>query len=265
MTNPTTNIPRHAPGMPLRSFLPSGQKNRGGDVTRELQIYTARQNDPRLDLDFEAKLLGLDFPHSARLFIFEWPKPVLVLGRGQSMRGINEQICAEENIPVLIRHTGGSGVLHQHSLNIALVLDAQHQWTRRIDNLYRHFIVCVTQGLAHMGIEVTMPKDSPQTPPKMSKICFEADFGETLLLNGRKVFGCAQRRTKRAVLVHGSLLLGLDVAQQSRVFNVPEDRIARTMTCIPGNTNETALMDAIVRSFSLRLGRKPRHKGDYYG
>ncbi len=235
------------------------------DIARVLQVYWSDNRRAHEDLTFEDRLLRETTHGDARLFLFKWSTPVLVLGRSQSMAGIDAGVCRREGISVVRRHTGGTAVLHQRSLNIALILDAQHGWTRRIDTLYAHFTGRVTHALSSIGIHVVAPDHSAQSHPTRATICFETNYGETLLHNGRKVFGCAQRRLKTAVLVHGSLLLGLDAAQQGRVFDTSETHITRTITHVPSDTDETALVDAIIESFSSCLGRTPIRKGDNHG
>ena len=107
-----------------------------------------------------------------------------------------------------------------------------HPWHRHISGAYDRFVSIVGRALNRQGIAVSqaLPGDMARG---RSPVCFERDAGETLLLNNKKVLGCAQRRTQRAVLVHGALLLDLDVPLHCRVFDVPESRIRAVMTHLP--------------------------------
>lgn len=229
-----------------------------------LPVYVSVGDNPAFDLSFEEQLLHADGQSLPSLFIFYWSSPVLVLGRGQSMTDIDDGVCREEGIPILRRRTGGTAVLHNRSVSIALVLPTHHHWTRTIGGLYARFIGRVAHALTQIGIPAS-PLDLAASPrPSRSPICFEADCGETLILNQRKVFGCAQHRLKDAVLVHGTLLLGLDIAQQSRVFKVSEDRIERAMSYVPSGKDPRMIVDALIQSISTGLEMTPVRIGAHH-
>jgi lipoate-protein ligase A len=188
----------------------------------------------------------------------------LVVGRGQSLSDIDEDVCRKEGILVVRRKTGGTAVLHNPSVNVALVLPSGHAWASSIRGLYSRFVSAVSAALRQINI-AALPLDVVSAPrPEKSPICFEADSGETLVLNKRKVFGCAQHRTRDAVLVHGTLLLGLDVPQHSRVFKVPEDRIARSLSAVPSEYDPGAIEDALIIMISTELAMTPVRIGAQY-
>ena len=229
-----------------------------------LPVYISENGEPASDLDYEEYLLTDHSHPKPCLFTFHWSNPVLVIGRGQTTHDINQRFCLQEGIPIIRRRTGGRAVLHHQSLNIALVLPARHPWARQINGLYQHFVTHVGDALRNLGVAVTVPGNRRPSVPGSSHICFESDFGETLLFEHRKVFGCAQRRLRHSILVHGTLLLAIDVALQSRVFNVPESRITRAMSHIPGNIDPQMARDAIIHSFSSGLESEPVRKGGYH-
>ena len=177
----------------------------------------------------ESRLLQRGALH---LFTYTWNQPVLVLGRGQSLENINTDTCRKEGIPILRRSTGGTGVLHQHTLNIALFLPRNHPWSQTIAPLYGRFTAWVKAALTKQSFSCKGWNHRRPSAPR-SAICFESHTDDTLLIEGRKVFGSAQRRQKTGVLIHGTLLLDLDVPQHSRVFGVPKAHIRRIMCALP--------------------------------
>jgi len=221
-----------------------------------LATHLAFDQSPAVDLAFELKLLESGGTHAA-LFVYGWSIPTLVVGKGQAISEINRDICEAEGIPILRRQSGGTAVLHNRTLNIGLVLSAEHGLARSIKGLYSAFLLVISTALEQLGIAVA-PVDGEQRQGALrTAICFESHTEDTLLYRGKKVFGCAQRRLKNAILIHGTLVLTIDIPQQSRVFGVPEQEIDRVMTALPGNLDPHALTSDIVGVMAATLGAIP--------
>jgi lipoate-protein ligase A len=148
-------------------------------------------------------------------------------------------------------------VLHNRTLNISLILPSCHAWTQSIRGLYAQFVSVVSNALNLHGITAS-PCGVIRGPCLgQSAICFETHAHDSLLINQRKVFGCAQRRMKHATLVHGTLLIGVDIPLQSRVFGVPESRIENAMTAVPDGIDPIAIAGDLVGAASARLNLTP--------
>lgn len=215
-----------------------------------LRVYQSDGHSPDADLVFESELLKRGEP---ALFIYHWRNTVLVLGRGQSSNTINRDACHTEGIDLLKRITGGTGVLHQHTLNLCLILPSTHPWTDSIVSLYHSFKTMVQDALSKQAVESRF--NDPKNPPaKRTAICFESHTDDTLLLNGKKVFGSAQRRRRHAVLIHGTLLLDLNIPQQSRIFNVPNAHIKSIMCAVPQTFDVNTFSTYIISFLRRALG-----------
>jgi lipoate-protein ligase A len=221
-----------------------------------LATHLAFDRSPDIDLAFEARLLISEGARAA-LFIYVWSARVLVVGKGQADAGIRRDVCASEGIPVLRRESGGTAVLHTRTLNIGLVLPVGHEWSRSVRGLYERFVPLVSDALGRHGVAAIPVDGRPEERPARTAICFESHTEDSLLLGGRKVFGCAQRRLRGAVLVHGTLLLSLDIPLHSRVFGVPEARIERAMTAVPPGVDRRGLAEDIVAVTAAGMGLKP--------
>jgi lipoate-protein ligase A len=234
--------------------LLKGADKRGPD--RVLVTHLAFDRSPERDLAFEAHLLMSEGARAA-LFVYVWSTPVLVMGKGQAGDDVRRDICAAEGIPVLRRASGGTAVLHTRTLNIGLVLPAEHEWSKSVRGLYGRFVPLVSDALGRHGVTAHPFDGRLEARPARTAICFEAHTEDSLLLGGRKVFGCAQRRLKGAVLVHGTLLLSLDVPLSSRVFGVPAPRIERAMTALPEGVDRRGLTEDIVAVTAAGMGLAP--------
>jgi lipoyl(octanoyl) transferase len=221
-----------------------------------LATHLAFDQSPAVDLAFELQLLG-NGRTGTSLFVYSWSIPTLVVGKGQIISDVNRDICEAEDIQILRRQSGGTAVLHNRTLNIGLILPVEHGWAHGIKGLYSAFLLVVSGALAQCGIAVSPVEGKRREGALQTAICFESHTEDTLLYHGKKVFGCAQRRLRNAILIHGTLVLAIDIPQQSRVFGVPEREIDRMMTALPGNPDPRALTSDIVEVMAATLGMAP--------
>ena len=176
----------------------------------DLTLPTPEEN---LALD-EALLLALEEaartgsrPEEALRF---WESPVhfVALGAGGRLREeVDLEACSLLGVQILRRASGGGTVLQGSGcLNFTLVLslDARAE-LRDVRRSYRTILGCAAEAL-RLGAEVRGTSD--------------------LALEGRKVSGNAQKRTRHALLHQGTILWGLDIGLMARVLCEPEKQPA---------------------------------------
>jgi lipoate-protein ligase A len=212
------------------------------------------------DLAREEQLLRRSAQGELGLFTYGWPQAALVLGYGQDPAlGIDLAYCQERGIPVLRRRSGGAAVLHQADLSVSLALPAEHPWAKTIRGLYDGFVLSIQEALLSFEVQADRWLPPPGTARSPSPICFEDHLAESLLIERRKVLGCAQVRRRRSALVHGTILFTLDTATQARVYGVPEERIRAAMAALPPRPGLTIrslagrLAQILARNLSLKL------------
>lgn len=145
----------------------------------------------------------------ATLRFWESPVPFVVLGLTQVLVDeVHEDVCAEDGVPILRRASGGGCVLQGIGcLNFALILErSSHPDLSAIRSSNQYILGRVSSALAAIGLE--------------SQIEGVSD----LTLQGRKVSGNAQRRRKRFLLHHGTLLHGADLGLIARYLKEPTKR-----------------------------------------
>jgi lipoate---protein ligase len=131
-------------------------------------------------------------------------RPMVVVGRGgRPSDQVLEPACRADDVPVLRRASGGGAVvLAPGCLNYAVILPL----VSRVDllDVAASFRIILDQMMAALevpGLTVEGTSD--------------------LVLEGRKVGGSAQRRGRRAVLHHGTLLYAFDAALATRYLAMP--------------------------------------------
>jgi len=172
----------------------------------DLSLQTPEMN---LALD-EALLDAAEEGHGgATLRFWESPTPFVVLGVGQVLaEEVDAAACAVDGVPVLRRCTAGGCVLQgPGSLNYSLVFVLEETpEVRTLKGSYCHILHALSDAFAARGLAVVHEGVSD------------------LVYGGRKVSGNAQRRRRRAILHHGSLLYAADFAAMARYLREPMDR-----------------------------------------
>jgi len=141
-----------------------------------------------------------------------WESPVhfVVLGfSGDLRKEVRAEGCAARGIPVLRRMSGGGTVVQGPGvLNYAVVIrpGPTHE-ASSVHGAHRYVLGRVAGAIASLTAEETT---------------LEGD--SDLAIAGRKISGNAQRRKGRAVVVHGTILLGLDFSIVEDVLSLPDRR-----------------------------------------
>ena len=168
-------------------------------------------DDPAENLALDEALLdaaesGLAGP---TLRIWESPVRFVVIGTGQVLARVAHLThCRADDVPVLRRCTAGGCVLQGPGcLNYALAIPLA-AWPElgRLHASYALILARIAAALAARGV--------PAQPAGISD----------LALSGHKISVNAQRRRRRAILHHGTLLHQADYDGMDRYLLEPEDR-----------------------------------------
>lgn len=218
----------------------------------KLEVFRS-QGPPSHDLAFEAEMLERAGDGRASVLLTSWPGPVVVLGYAQSPEDVDLEWCRGNGIPVLRRLSGGTGVIHNGDLGVALALPREHPWADGIVGLYDRFLNAVEPALKTAGSRAERLVDPRRGSRVRSPICFEDQMADSLVVDGRKAVGCSQTRRKRAVLIHAVILLDLDVVLYSRVFGVDAKRVRTGLSPALTGVGWGEAADAIVERLALDL------------
>lgn len=145
------------------------------------------------------------------LRFWESPRPFVVLGVSQQIRReVRIDACRTDGVPILRRCSAGGCVLQGPGcLNFSLILDRTLR--SGLDGVRESYCVIlgrVCEALAGLGIQ--------------ARILGASD----LAVGEMKFSGNAQKRKRRALLHHGTLLYGMDGGTMARYLAEPDDRPA---------------------------------------
>lgn len=148
------------------------------------------------------------------LRFYSWSEPTLSLGYFQN-HADRSQHPASLKCPLIRRRTGGGAILHDHEITYSLSVPNSHRWSSRNTELYRAVHQIMIDLLAEHGVDSAFHSDQidrrppfPESDPREeSFMCFQRRSDGDVVLNQHKIIGSAQRRLKKSLLQHGSILL----------------------------------------------------------
>lgn len=195
-----------------------GKREPAAEVGRRdaIQLIVQRDEavDPAAGVDQDERLLDMAAGVAAHpgegppepagparvIFLRFWTnQPCIVVGRGYARR-LPRLVERVGELPVLIRASGGEVVIHGPGvLNVAVALPTS-VWTGSIDESFAVFADGVVQGLRKLGVAAEVREIPDSYCPGRYDIAVQ----------GKKIMGTSQRRTRDALLVHGSLNVSVD-------------------------------------------------------
>jgi len=167
---------------------------------------------PQENIAFDEVLWCLAEKHGRGEYLRFWEssKIFIVLGRiGRAEIDVNSIHTQKDNILVLRRSSGGGTVVQGPGcLNYTLVLSKKkHPELNDLRKSYEWISAKVIEALRQAGVEAYFRPTSD----------IATDPGE------KKFSGNAQRRGKRYILHHGTILYKFDLSFISRYLNMPKD------------------------------------------
>lgn len=163
--------------------------------------------------------------------IYTWERPAVTFGRLQTYSG--EKVA----VPVIRRLTGGGIVPHGSDLTYCVVRER-----RRGHENYRSIIEVLAEALQASGIDCEVWEEEERGAAGR---CFASLAPFDIHVNGRKLAGCAQYRTRDAVMHHGSIANGAP-PEEFTALDVWDPGSAVTVEGVLGRRlNATELADAV--------------------
>ena len=156
----------------------------------------------------EALLTSAGSPEALpTLRFYQWSQPTLSLGYFQP---VHDRKSHPNSIdcPMVRRTTGGGAILHDQELTYSFTTPVETRFGQHAVVFYREFHEQLACSLAKWGIHCEVREGTvveSLVPPPF--LCFQRYARGDLICGSSKVAGSAQRRRRRALLQHGSVVL----------------------------------------------------------
>ena len=195
---------------------------------------------------------------------YGWHPYAVTVGYNQDISGIDLLKCRSEGIDVVRRPTGGRAVFHAEEFTYSFFAESVAQNSE----LYRMVHEVIRLALETLGIHAdfcrsTLSRHQGDAASRAVS-CFTASARHELQVEGRKLVGSAQRRSRNILLQHGSLplsarhkeLCSLMTFSDGDTFEEIMDEMERKTTSLQeilGYTPDYADLSSLMRSAAGRL------------
>lgn len=200
------------------------------DVSNAARLVVSGPTDAAMNMAIDQALLeSVDSGSDPCLRFYQWSGPTLSLGYFQSITDAQQYLDGladkgivddSEQVQIVRRASGGGAILHDHELTYSIALGncripgrSQTQLGAS-DWLYQSVHNAIAVCLGQFQCDAARFRDSEksrvlssQTNAEPSFLCFQRRTENDLITSGYKVLGSAQRRGRRSILQHGSLLI----------------------------------------------------------
>ena len=189
-----------------------------------LIMDAARDGVTNMAVDEALLHSAADGAWAATLRLYRWDCPTLSVGYFQALAEVDAQPPAVRGLPVVRRITGGGAIAHADELTYCLVMPARAATdgpegpATDPAGLYEWMHLAIAEGVESLAGAERLASGPPPQADGGGRggpfWCFQRRSRHDLVVGGAKIAGSAQRRTARAVLQHGSVMLGRGVAAQ---------------------------------------------------
>lgn len=137
-----------------------------------------------------------------------------------------------QGIGFVRRPTGGRAVLHDRELTYSMIVSEEYpDMPTTVNEAYRVLSEGLVHGFRRLGLKAEMvnlgaPEEKAKyTSTAGSAACFDSPSWYELVVEGRKIAGSAQTRSRGVILQHGSILLEMDVDQLFSLLRFSNERV----------------------------------------
>jgi lipoate-protein ligase A len=241
-----------------------------------LDVYLEPELDGAAHMRRDAELLAAQRPGSTPVLrLYSWSPPAVSLGFMQRADDVlDADACRDAGVDIVRRPTGGRAVLHWEEITYAIVgATDDPRFGTELAATHARIGACLAAGLRTLGVEAALSRPARDPERRLLRApCFVSPGRAELLVDGRKLLGSAQRRTRTSFLQHGSLLVGTaherladlqrDTRRDPALATALRTRLRRetiTLSELLGRTPAfPALAAALVRGFAAELDLEPR-------
>ncbi len=166
---------------------------------RVLELYAeAERHSAPMNMAIDEALL--EFARVPAIRFYGWRGPAVSFG----YFGHYTDVAPEESRREIVRRwTGGGIVMHGADLTYSVILPARETTLPPAREIYEQVHDAIRRALSsHIRASLAVAN-----APKLSDACFANPVVADVLVNGRKIAGAAQRRTRAGLLHQGSIQL----------------------------------------------------------
>lgn len=196
------------------------------------------------------------------LRLYGWQPPALSLGRFQKAGDdLDLARCRADNLTVVRRITGGGAIWHADELTYSLVCaPSQIPPAASVKDSFRVLTAFLLGFYRALGLQADYAVDLAPAGSRLGQrtpLCFAGKESYDIMLQGRKIGGNAQRRSREIIFQHGSIPLQNRVGQGLQYLRIRPQGIEQATTCLVDEGITVACADlkqTLLQQFAGQLG-----------
>lgn len=204
-----------------------------------------------------AHVLGQPLPDGRSMRIVSITAPAVVLGSTQALDVVDASRAATAGVDVVKRRGGGGAVFVGPGELVwadVFVRASDSLWSADVSVAFHWLGAAWTAALADLGVDAKWHDGALCTTTWSRLVCFSGMGPGEVSVDGRKVVGICQRRTRAGSLFMCAALLRWDPAALVDLLALTEqDRVRATAELTPVAQGLDVTEDALVAAFQSRL------------
>ncbi len=211
-------------------------------------------------------VLALTESSTPILRFYLWEPYTISLGHHQSEELVDYTSCANQEIDVVRRPTGGRAIFHSEELTYMVVLPRTHPVAAGgVHEVHNRISQALANGLKRLDIPVMLNAEVPDLREHYQNTtdsfsCFSTATQYELQIDGKKLVGSAQRKYPNTILQHGSILIGqshkklpeflkLEKSKKTRLATQFEEKTTELNSHLPESITPFGLAHALIDGF----------------
>ncbi len=181
-------------------------------ATKEWRFIDSPKMSAKANMDFDKSLLE-NFDGTPLFRLYSWEDNSFTIGRFQKLEEI--QNIERFGTNYAKRMTGGGLLLHGFDVSYSIVLPISQLGRRGVKESYEFLCQFILNFYKDLGFKSAWAKDILSDSLSKSPFCQEGFEPYDIIIEGKKIGGNAQKRTKNLILQHGSIPLRKDKRKYS--------------------------------------------------
>jgi lipoate-protein ligase A len=190
------------------------------------------------------------------LRIYGWAPETVSLGNSQTEADLDLDAVRAYELDVVKRRTGGGGILHSASeVTYAVVVPLGYPGLPGdLPRSFGFLSTGVVAAIRDLGLAAEL-----ESVPDLTRdaLCYVRQQGTNVVVGGKKISGGAQRRTRSAVLQHGTVIVERDERRLAAVFRADVETICARVTSLRDQglaAMRDEIVSALIAGFARALG-----------
>jgi lipoate-protein ligase A len=187
------------------------------ELDRRFFVVPYSKGTAKFNMDRDLEFFNGFFKERTGLRLYGWTERCITYGRNQKVN--------ETGLPSARRPTGGGMVVHSTDISFSFFIHPRSPlWTPSVRGTYFQISNLIKDALRKKGFEVDYPGEISDNK-KRREMCFERAEPHELVLNRKKVMGCALLKEKQRFLAQGTIFLDISPREfQNALVDVLKER-----------------------------------------